>query len=160
VTSTLAWPLAMCAVFVLMLTQRTASHWPVNKLKVWATMITSWLLGVLAVGVLEDPTPSALWMVIDVGAAYLVLKTFHPISTAQKLIGTLYISMVFWHIAFVWGNHSQAPLYTWFQIVVGWLQWGVLMAWSGSDVGKAIIRRFWHHRPVATNTDTNGAGGR
>jgi len=154
------WAFAMLAVLSLMLCQRTATHWPVNKLKVWVTMIASWLLGVASVHLMDDPTPSAAWMFIDVAAAYLILKTFHPISTAQKLIGTLYISMVFWHIAFVWGNHSQAPLYTWFQIVVGWLQWGVLMAWSGSDVGEAIVRRFWHHRPVAVNSDTNGASGR
>jgi hypothetical protein len=93
-------------------------------------------------------------------SAYFILRVFRPINVAQKLIGTLYISMLFWHIAFVWGNGSQAPLYTWFQIVVGWLQWAILVFWSSGDVGKAFDRRFWHNRTVATNSDTNGAGGK
>jgi len=93
-------------------------------------MLFSGLVGTLSVHLSHDPTPSVQWFAIDVVAAYLILRVFHPINIAQKLIGTLYISMVFWHIAFVWGNQGQAPLYTSFQNVIGWLQLGVLVAWS------------------------------
>lgn len=154
------WHFAMIAVLVLMLCQRTATHWPVNKVKVWAVMFGSGLLGILSANLSHDPTPSVQWFVIDVVAAYLILRVFHPINIAQKLIGTLYISMVFWHIAFVWGDQGQAPLYTWFQNVIGWLQLGVLVAWSSGDVGKAIVRRFWHSRPVEVDSDIVGASGR
>jgi len=123
-------------------------------------MLGSGLVGTLSVHLSSDPTPSVQWFAIDVVAAYLILRVFHPINIAQKLIGTLYISMVFWHIAFVWGNQGQAPLYTSFQNVIGWLQLGVLVAWSSGDVGKAIIRRFWRSRPVETDLDTVGAGGK
>jgi hypothetical protein len=156
----MSWYIAMIFVLALMLTQRTATHWPVNKLKVWAVMIGSGMIGTMSAELSLDPTPSVQWFAIDVIAAYLILRVFHPINIAQKLIGTLYISMVFWHIAFVWGNGSQAPLYTSFQNVIGWLQLGVLIAWSSGDVGKAIIRRFWHPRTVETNPDTVGASGK
>jgi hypothetical protein len=150
----------MFACLGFMLAQRAADGWPVNKLRVWGVIFASWFMGMMAVVVSGEATPSSVWLIIDVLSAVFVLRIFRPVGFAQKLIGSMYALMVMWHFVFILGDGGQAPLYTGFQILVGWAQWGVLMLWSSGDVGKAYYSRFGRIRAVGVGNDDNGAGGR
>lgn len=99
-------------------------------------------------------------MAIDFAAAVFVLHLFKPVGSAQKLIGALYTLMVVWHAVYAAGNQSQSELYQYFQIIVGWFQWAVLMIWSTGDVGKAIALRLGINRHVDIAVDDIGAHGR
>lgn len=154
----MVWVLAMIVCFGFMLTQRAADGWPVNKLRVWGVIFASWFFGMMAVVVSGEATPSSIWLLIDVLAAIFILRIFRPVGFAQKLIGSTYVMMVMWHFVFILGDEGQASLYTWFQILVGWAQWGVLMLWSSGDVGKAFYSRFGGIHRVGVSHDDNGAG--
>lgn len=156
----MTWALAMVGCFVLMLMQRTTSHWPMNKLRVWLVIMMSWLLGMWAVDATGNQDPIALWMAIDFAAAVFVLHLFKPVGFAQKLIGCLYTLMVVWHFVYAAGDREQPQLYFAFQIIVGWVQWGVLMIWSTGDVGKAIALRLGVNRHLDIATNDFGANGR
>lgn len=156
----MTWALAMVGCFVLMLMQRTTSHWPMNKLRVWLVIMMSWLLGMWAVDATGNPSPIALWMAIDFAAAVFVLHLFRPVGFAQKLIGCLYTLMVVWHFVYAAGDQEQPQLYFAFQIIVGWVQWGVLMIWSTGDVGKAIALRLGVNRHIDIAANDFGANGR
>lgn len=136
---------------------QSSERWPLNKLRVWLVMVASWLLGVWAVAATQDTTPTALWMAIDITSAVFVLSIFRPVGFAQKLIGALYTLMVVWHGVYAAGTGEQTPLYTWFQIIIGWAQWGVLMVWSLGDAGKVIAVRLGLVRRVAADSVDNGA---
>lgn len=155
-----AWLLGMIGCFVLMLLQRTGTHWPLNKLRVWLVLMASWMLGMLAVENTGNPTPTALWLAIDFASAVFVLHLFRPVGFAQKLIGSLYTMMVVWHAVYAFSDQSHPELYTSFQIVIGWVQWGVLMMWSTGDVGKAIALRLGISRHIDIAANDFGANGR
>lgn len=151
------WVLAMAACFGFMLMQKSGAGWPINKLRVWLVLFASWLLGMWSVEATGDATPSFHWMAIDFAAAVFVLHLFKPVGFAQKLIGSLYTIMVVWHMVYAAGGETNPPLYTWFQTVVGWFQWGVLMFWSAGDVGKAIAVRLGLHRHIDIDSTDIGA---
>ncbi len=160
----MSWVVAMIGVLVVMLLQRAGTHWPHQKLRVWAVMIASWLAGVFAIVSTGKPDPVLAFMLIDITAAFVVL--FHPRSLAQNLIGCLYVSMIALHIGYAWAasyflgsaGHANLEKYLLFQVVIGWLQWVVLMLWSVGDVGKAIGFRLGLVGNAQADQQNSGAG--
>ncbi|MGL4833053.1 MAG: hypothetical protein ACRCXH_01400 [Shewanella sp.] len=156
----------MMFVLGFMLVQRTSSHWPRQKLRVWAVMMGSWIFGAVAVALTGDPSPVLTFVLIDILAAFAVLR--HPRGLAHNIIGCLYVGTITLHVGYVWagsyflGSHGYANLekYLIYQAVLGWIQWSVLMVWSAKDVGAAIGKRLGLVGNAPPDRADTGAGGR
>lgn len=106
------------------------------KLRVWSVMLASsvvtwWLYG------------PAWYLAIDLVAAVLI--TARPRGTAQRAIAFLYVGMGFFHIGFLLSAQTGGANYTAFMVVLGWLQWLILLSWGVRDAFRdsANLRRWF-----------------
>jgi hypothetical protein len=125
----------------------------------WGSMFFAWLFGMLAITAWGFyPPPVIAFMFIDGLAARIVLS--RPRSLGQQLVGLGFIMMLAWHIGFYFTDMSGVKLYLEVQLYIGWIQWGVLMAWGGIDAGKAFGVWPWRNRAMVAGKNDIGAGGR
>ena len=153
------WFAAMLAVLLFMLLQRAEGSWPLHKLRTWAALFCSSLAGWFAVS-FSGGVPVLSFIIIDILAGVIVLA--RPAGLAQRAIGLCYGVMILSHIgykiALLWFNGVvSSTSYEAFMTFAGWAQLVILTAWSGWDVGRAILHRVGIGRTLVDKTQTGGA---
>jgi len=154
----MTWFAAMGAVLLFMLVQKAADGWPAHKLRTWAAMFCSSIAGWVAVGVYGG-IPVLSFVIIDILAGVAVLA--RPAGIAQRAIGLCYGVMILSHIgykiALLWYNGVvSSTSYEALMTFAGWAQFVILTAWSGWDVGRAILHRLGFGRTVVDKTQAGG----
>ncbi len=105
------------------------------KLRTWAA-----LMGTAVAAMLLPPVAVAAYIIVDSIAGAIVLR--HPSGWVQKLIGALFATMVMFHIGYLYaGNPAAAENYIWWNMAIGWVQWGALASWGAYDAGRYAVRR-------------------
>lgn len=121
------------------------------RIRTWATMLASGLLGRIVSMVYADPILA--FVAIDVAAALIILS--RPKGTAQHYIGCVYVAMIISHIGYIFASNPLAiTVYYQLLTAAGWLAWSILLCWGAGDVGKRIgahLGLHWpsFHRPKA-----------
>ena len=138
------WFAVMGALLLFMLLQRADGAWPLHKLRTWAALFCSSLAGWVAVSVYGG-VPVLSFIIIDILAGVAVLA--RPAGLAQRAIGLCYGVMILSHIgykiALLWFEGVvSSTSYEAFMTFAGWAQLVILTAWSGWDVGRAVLHRF------------------
>lgn len=153
------WFAAMSALLVFMLVQKAADGWPLHKLRTWAALMCASLLGWASVAAFGG-IPVAAFIVIDILAGVAVLA--RPAGIAQKAIGLCFAVMILHHlglkIAMLFFGVVDTASYHASINFAGWVQFGILLAWSGWDVGRAILHRLGFGRAVVDNKAAAGTG--
>jgi len=103
------------------------------KARTWAALMGA----ALAASVLPF---MAAFVVIDLIAAAVVLR--RPAGIAQRMIGLLFVGMVFYEIGFLLSDGNQRGLLVASLVALGWLQWAVLAGWGAYDACGYCLRRF------------------
>lgn len=104
-----------------------------RKLRTWAAMMGASLAAMFA------PFVTA-FVVIDIIAAAVVLK--RPASCAQRMIGLLFVGMVFFELGYLISPRNQHGLLMFGLQGLGWMQFAILAAWGCHDVlGYYLDRR-------------------
>lgn len=80
------------------------------------------------------------FVAIDIIAAAIVLR--HPLGIAQRLIGVLFVGMVFFELGFLISEGHQQALMLSGLSGLGWAQWAILAAWGMYDAWRYCVRRF------------------
>jgi len=145
------WPVAMMLLPIVLF----LGQWDGAKLRVWLVMLAAWLAGMSAVHWSSNATPVLAWVIIDIVAAFAVLK--RPSGLAQKLIGCTFVMMIAWHSGFSLSGHGDVDLYINFQSVLGWAQWLILLLWGVVDAGKYFGVRPWRAGHQETGGEIVGA---
>lgn len=153
------WFAAMTGVLLFMLLQKAADGWPTHKLRTWAALFCSSLAGWVAVSVYGG-VPVLSFIIIDILAGVAVLA--RPAGLAQRAIGLCYGVMILSHIGYkiavLWLDGAvSSTSYEAFMTFAGWAQLVILSAWSGWDVGRAILHRVGIGRTLVDKTQTGGA---
>lgn len=152
------WFGAMLALLPFMLLQIMDGVWPLHKLRTWAALFCSSVAGYMVVTP-HGGVPVLSFIIIDILAGVIVLA--RPAGLAQRAIGLCYGVMILSHIgykiALLWFDGVvSSTSYEAFMIFAGWAQFVILTAWSGWDVGRAILHRsgfVWH---LVNKTQTGG----
>lgn len=119
------------------------------RLRTWATMLASGLLGRLFSMLYAEPILA--FVAIDVVAALIILS--RPKGTAQHYIGCVYVGMIISHIGYIIASNPLAKtVYYDLLTAAGWLAWFILLAWGAGDVGKRIGARLSLHWPSFHHT--------
>lgn len=152
------WFAAMGAVLLFMLLQRADGAWPLHKLRTWAALFCSSLAGWVAVSVYGG-VPVLSFIIIDILAGVAVLA--RPAGLAQRAIGLCYGVMILSHIgykiALSWFEGVvSSTSYEAFMTFAGWAQLVILTAWSGWDVGRAVLHRAGFGRTVVDKAQAGG----
>lgn len=132
------WKMAMLALTPLMVWRWLAHEvsWQQvlvdPRLRCWITLFAASILAHFA-------NTIGAFIVIDMISAAIVLR--HPAGVAQRAIGFLFICMLFFEFGFLLSERQQEGFLIAALSGIGWMQWGVLLAWSGADAVGYYSRR-------------------
>ena len=154
----MTWFAAMGAVLLFMLVQKAADGWPAHKLRTWAAIFCSSLAAWVAMW-FYGGIPVLSFVIIDILAGVAVLA--RPAGIAQRAIGLCYGVMILSHIgykiALLWYNGIvSSTSYEALMTFAGWSQFVILTAWSGWDVGRAVLHRLGFGRTVVDKAQVGG----
>ena len=104
-----------------------------NRLRTWLVLMGASLVANLL------PIMAVPWYVpLDAVAGAIVMR--HPAGCAQRAIGALFALMVIYSVGFILAdNPAGADTYLDAQTLMGWVQFGCLLAWGLTNVGKALV---------------------
>jgi len=136
------WIMAAVAVSFLM---RTAEQW-----RTWAALVVSG-----SVYLFVPANAIFGFLLADFLAGAIVIT--HPAGLSQRIIGSLFLCMVFFHVGFlisqVLNSTVNGSLYGEANRFVGWLQLACLGSWGLHHVGKTVRSRLWPARhPLVTGS--------
>ena len=131
---------------------------PWHRVRTWGALFLSGLLGHYANEAFGGTDRLMLaYIAIDLAAAWVVL--IRPAGLAQKAIGFCFAVMVLAHIGVV-GDSIIGPIstatYDDLNTRLGWAQFFILLCWSCDDAGKAVVRRLWPSRSMASSVEKVG----
>lgn len=113
------WFVAMAALLPLMTGKA--------RLRVWCALVgasaASWIFPHIAAHI-----------AIDILAGALVLK--RPKGLAQKIIGFLFVAMILFSTGFLVSPQFNPDTLQTAMIVMGWMQWAVLLSWGMYDLAR------------------------
>jgi hypothetical protein len=105
------------------------------KLRTWATMFVS-SGATLFVPVGHAPA----YLAIDLISGALVLM--RPAGLPQRAIGLLFAFMCMFDLGFILSGHPERmDTYISANVLIGWLQWAILLAWGAYGVRQYLARR-------------------
>jgi len=113
------------------------------KLRTWGALFGASLAALFAPFI-------AAFVAIDIVAAAVILR--QPLGIAQRLIGLLFVGMVFFELGFLISEGHQQELMLSGLAGLGWAQWVILAAWGLYDTWGYCSSRFGPSRrslPVA-----------
>ncbi|MES2904001.1 MAG: hypothetical protein V4696_07435 [Pseudomonadota bacterium] len=107
------------------------------KLRAWAVM----LLASAATYVIE-PGEAAfkVYAYIDLIGALAVLS--RPRNIANWSVGFIFSAMALVDIYYVFAGGDGVERFVSLQLILGWLQWGLLLLWGTHDAGRGVIHYF------------------
>lgn len=76
----------------------------------------------------------AAHIAIDILAGAVVLK--RPKGLAQKIIGFLFVAMILFSTGYILSDQANPLTLQTAMIVMGWMQWAVLLSWGIYDVAR------------------------
>lgn len=132
---------------------------PWHRVRTWLALFGAGYLGHLAnrnIGNVDALMTA--YIALDLAAAAIVLV--RPAGIAQKAIGLCFAVMVLAHVGVVFATAIgpiSTVVYDDLNARLGWAQFLILLLWSCDDVGKAIVRRLWPVRSVASPETPWGA---
>lgn len=133
---------------------------PWHRVRSWLALFAAGLLGHVAnVNLGGTDWLMGAYIAIDLAAAGIIL--IRPAGIAQKAIGFCFAVMVLAHIGVLSASLSgpiNTTTYNDLNVRLGWAQFLILLLWSCTDVGKAILRYLGFDRFVARFNTPSGAG--
>lgn len=125
------WKFAMLCLLPLMWEQvRLRDN---RKIRTWAAM--------MGASVAAAFSPSVVFFtVIDILAAAIVLK--RPACTAQRMIGLLFVGMIFFELGFLISEGHQQTVLVAALSGLGWMQFAILAAWGSHDAIRYCLCRL------------------
>ena len=115
----MTWIIAMLALLPLMRGRARLRTW----LALMSACAAAWIFPTIAAHI-----------AIDILAGAVVLK--RPKGLAQKIIGFLFVAMILFSTGYLFSSQSNPLSLQSGMIVMGWLQWAVLLSWGVYDLAR------------------------